>query len=66
VSKKINRNDSDESNTADKTEEERHESRKAVLERLASLNWTLPADYKFDRDDANKRRALRRQPAPKI
>jgi antitoxin MazE len=29
--------------------------RKAALERLASLNWTLPPDYKFDRDEANER-----------
>ena len=28
---------------------------KAALERIASLNWTLPADYKFDRDEANER-----------
>jgi antitoxin MazE len=29
--------------------------RKAALERLASCNWTLPPDYKFDRDEANER-----------
>jgi len=29
--------------------------RKAALERLASHNWTLPPDYKFDRDEANER-----------
>jgi antitoxin MazE len=29
--------------------------RKAALEGLASLNWTLPSDYKFDRDEANER-----------
>jgi len=29
--------------------------RKAALERLASRNWTLPPDYKFDRDEANER-----------
>jgi antitoxin MazE len=29
--------------------------RKAALERLASLNWSLPPDYKFDRDEANER-----------
>jgi antitoxin MazE len=29
--------------------------RKAALERLDSLNWTLPPDYKFDRDEANER-----------
>lgn len=26
-----------------------------AIERLASLNWTLPPDYKFDRDEANER-----------
>jgi antitoxin MazE len=29
--------------------------RKAALERLASRNWTLPPDYKFDRKEANER-----------
>ncbi len=29
--------------------------RKAAIERLADRNWTLPADYKFDRDAANER-----------
>ena len=29
--------------------------RRRALERLASLNWTLPPDYKFDRDEANER-----------
>ena len=29
--------------------------RTAALERLASRNWTLPPDYKFDRDEANER-----------
>ena len=29
--------------------------RKAALERMASQNWTLPPDYKFDRDEANER-----------
>ena len=32
--------------------EDRH---KAALERLASLNWTLPPDYIFHRDEANAR-----------
>ena len=31
------------------------DQRKAALERLASSNWTLPPDYKFDRDEANER-----------
>ena len=34
------------------TKEERH---RRAIENLASLNWTLPADYKFDRDEANER-----------
>ena len=29
--------------------------RKAALERLASRNWTLHPEYKFDRDEANER-----------
>jgi antitoxin MazE len=29
--------------------------RRRAIERLASLNWTLPPDYKFDRDEANER-----------
>ena len=29
--------------------------RRRAVERLASLNWTLPPDYKFDRDEANER-----------
>ena len=37
---------------ADRQKEDR---RKAALERLASRNWTLPSDYKFDRDEANER-----------
>jgi antitoxin MazE len=35
--------------------ETREARRNAALERLASLNWTLPPDYKFDRDEANER-----------
>ena len=35
--------------------ETREEQRRRALERLASLNWTLPPDYKFDRDKANER-----------
>ena len=34
---------------------QKEDRRKAALERIASLNWTLPADYKFDRDEANER-----------
>ncbi|MEI9924625.1 MAG: AbrB/MazE/SpoVT family DNA-binding domain-containing protein [Bradyrhizobium sp.] len=29
--------------------------RNAALERIASLNWALPSDYKFDREEANER-----------
>ena len=29
--------------------------RNAAIERLTSRNWTLPPDYKFDRDEANER-----------
>jgi antitoxin MazE len=35
--------------------ETREERRRRALERLAALNWTLPPDYKFDRDEANER-----------
>ena len=34
---------------------QKEDRRKAALERLASLNWTLPPDYRFDRDEANER-----------
>ena len=34
---------------------ERESRRKAALARIASLNWTVPADYKFDREEANER-----------
>jgi antitoxin MazE len=26
-----------------------------ALDHLSKLNWTLPEDYKFDRDEANER-----------
>jgi antitoxin MazE len=35
--------------------ETKEEQRRRALEELASLNWTLPPDYKFDRDEANER-----------
>ena len=35
--------------------ETREAQRRRAIERLASLNWTLPSDYKFDRDEANER-----------
>jgi antitoxin MazE len=34
---------------------QKEDRRKAALESLASLNWTLPPDCKFDRDEANER-----------
>ena len=34
---------------------QKQDRRKVALERLASLNWTLPPDYKFDRDEVNER-----------
>jgi antitoxin MazE len=34
---------------------QKQDRRKAALERLASRNWPLPTDYKFDRDEANER-----------
>ncbi len=35
--------------------ETKEERRRRAIEQLASLNWTLPPDYKFDRDEANER-----------
>jgi antitoxin MazE len=35
--------------------ETKEDQRKAALERMAARNWTLPRDYKFDRDEANER-----------
>jgi antitoxin MazE len=35
--------------------ETRESRRKAALERMATRNWTLPEDYRFDRDEANER-----------
>jgi antitoxin MazE len=34
---------------------QKEDQRKVALERLAERNWTLPPDYKFDRDEANER-----------
>lgn len=31
------------------------ERRRRALDRLAAMNWELPADYKFDREEANSR-----------
>jgi antitoxin MazE len=35
--------------------ETREDQRRRAVERLAARNWTLPPDYKFDRDEANER-----------
>jgi antitoxin MazE len=35
--------------------EAREDQRRRALERMAARNWTLPDDYKFDRDEANER-----------
>jgi antitoxin MazE len=35
--------------------ETREDQRRRALQRMAERNWTLPADYKFDRDEANER-----------
>jgi antitoxin MazE len=34
---------------------QKEDRRNDALERIASLNWTLPSDYKFDREEANER-----------
>jgi antitoxin MazE len=34
---------------------QKEDRRKAAIDRLAALNWKLPPDYKFDRDEANER-----------
>lgn len=35
--------------------ETREDQRCRALDRMAKRNWTLPPDYKFDRDEANER-----------
>jgi antitoxin MazE len=35
--------------------ETREDQRRRALDRMAARNWTLPPDYKFDRDEANER-----------
>jgi antitoxin MazE len=35
--------------------ETREDQRRRALARMAGRNWTLPPDYKFDRDEANER-----------
>jgi len=34
---------------------EKEERRRAALENIRARNWTVPPDYKFDRDEANER-----------
>ncbi|HLX16030.1 MAG TPA: AbrB/MazE/SpoVT family DNA-binding domain-containing protein [Bradyrhizobium sp.] len=34
---------------------QKEDRRNAALERMAARNWTLPPDYKFDRNEANER-----------
>jgi antitoxin MazE len=34
---------------------QREDRRKAAPKRMAARNWTLPADTKFDRNEANER-----------
>lgn len=34
---------------------EKENRRKAAVENMRARKWTLPADYKFDRDEANER-----------
>ena len=56
---KMGLRDGDEINIVDVLERtlvvQKEDRRKAALESIASLNWTLPPDYKFDRDEANER-----------
>jgi antitoxin MazE len=35
--------------------ETREDQRRRAIDRMAARNWTLPPDYKFDRDEANER-----------
>jgi antitoxin MazE len=35
--------------------ETKEDRRRRAIENLAARNWTLPPDYKFDRDEANER-----------
>ncbi|RED42075.1 transcriptional regulator/antitoxin MazE [Rhodopseudomonas thermotolerans] len=56
---KLDLKEGDELNVVDVVERtlvvEKQDRRKAALERLSKLRWTLPPDYKFDRDEANER-----------
>ena len=35
--------------------ETKEERRQRAIENMRARNWALPADYKFDRDEANER-----------
>ncbi len=35
--------------------ETKEQRRRRALENIRARKWTLPADYKFDRDEANER-----------
>jgi antitoxin MazE len=35
--------------------ETKEQRRQRALDHMATRNWKLPADYKFDRDEANER-----------
>jgi antitoxin MazE len=35
--------------------ETKEDQRRQAIKRMAARNWTLPADYRFDRDEANER-----------
>jgi antitoxin MazE len=35
--------------------ETQDQRRRRALDRMAQRNWTLPEDYRFDRDEANER-----------
>jgi antitoxin MazE len=35
--------------------ETKEDQRRRALRRMADRNWTLPPDYKFNRDEANER-----------
>jgi len=56
---KLELKEGDELNVVDIVERtlvvEKENRRKAAVERLSKLQWKLPADYKFDRDEANER-----------
>jgi len=56
---KMGLNVGDELNIVDVAERtlvvQKEDRRKAAIDRLAALNWKLPPDYKFDRDEANER-----------